>query len=70
MAIPAFLFVEHFVPVLPVGLGFAGGAMFYVAVFELWEEAVEAVKDKRMVGLVAAIAASVMLWTQTLIKGE
>ena len=39
MALPAFLLVEWFGPVLPIGLGFAGGAMAWMVAVQLLPDA-------------------------------
>jgi zinc transporter ZupT len=69
MAVPAYSFVHHFVPILPVGLGFAGGAMAWVAFFELLPEAME---DTNLLTtcLVALPALVTMLFMQHMLEGS
>lgn len=69
MAIPAFLFIEHFKPTLAVGLGFAAGAMVYVALFELVTEAVEQCGRARTVAT-STVAFFLMLYAQYAVKGN
>mmetsp|Transcript_20888 Transcript_20888/g.26984 ORF Transcript_20888/g.26984 Transcript_20888/m.26984 type:complete len:328 (+) Transcript_20888:281-1264(+) len=69
MAVPAYLFVHHFIPFLPVGLGFAGGAMAWVAIFELLMEALE---DTNLLttGAIAGCSLLSMVYIQSLIDDE
>lgn len=68
MAVPAYLFVHHFIPILPVGLGFAGGAMVWVAFFELLMEAIEETKNMIATCLIAITSLVTMLLLQSVIE--
>lgn len=65
MAVPAFLFVLVFEPLLPIGLGLAAGAMFYMVFVELMPEALEHVKPITAVPI-CLIATAAMLAFQLL----
>jgi ZIP family zinc transporter len=63
LAVPAFLFVEQFTAVLPVGLGFAAGAMVWMVGREILPEAL-AQGPRRAVIADAAIAFALMVLMQ------
>ena len=66
LAVPAFLFVDAFSSILPIGLGFAAGAMVWMVARELLPEALAAAP--RLVVVVAGgTAFSVMLCLQALV---
>ena len=68
MAVPAFLFVEWFQPVLPAGLGFAAGAMIWMAFSELVPDALEDA-EASAVATAVVLASISMAAFQVLIGG-
>lgn len=63
MAVPAFVFVDHFRPLLPFGFGFAAGAMVLVVFMELAPESYEAL-SRRSVGLLVSLTLGLMILFQ------
>jgi len=70
MAVPAYCFVESFIPFLPVGLGFAAGAMLWVAVFELLIDALEDTGSRKVTALVGLLSFGVMMAVQMCLKED
>jgi zinc transporter, ZIP family len=67
MAVPAFLFVAFFEPLLPFGLGFAGGAMIWMVFSELVPDALEETRSE-LVAVVVTLAVAAMVAFQFLIR--
>ena len=67
MAVPAFLFVETFRPLLPYGLGFAAGAMIWMVFSELVPDALEEASDN-LVAVVITLSVVAMVAFQILIR--
>lgn len=68
LAVPAFLFVETFRAVLPVGLGFAAGAMLWMVFARLVPEALEDA-SRESVAVTVTLAIAAMLAFQVLLRG-
>jgi ZIP family zinc transporter len=67
MAVPAFLFVETFRPLLPYGLGFAAGAMIWMVFSELVPDALEETSNN-LVAVVITLSVVAMLAFQVLMR--
>lgn len=67
MAVPAFLFVLTFKTFLPIGLGFAAGAMFWMVLNELLPDAREELSSSKVYTL-TSVTAILMILFQFLIE--
>jgi zinc transporter, ZIP family len=67
MAVPAFVFVETFKPLLPYGLGFAAGAMIWMVFSELVPDALDEASGN-LVAIIVTVSVLAMVAFQVLIR--
>jgi zinc transporter ZupT len=67
MAVPAFLFVEAFSEFLPIGLGFAAGAMLWLVVADLLPEALATTRPAIVAVTVTGSALAMLLFVLVLL---
>jgi zinc transporter, ZIP family len=67
MAVPAFIFVDQFKAILPIGLGFAAGAMIWMIFSELVTEANEDVSPNTT-AIIVTVSIAMMIIFQELIR--
>lgn len=67
MAVPAFVFVDLFRPLLPYGLGFAAGAMIWLVFSELLPDALEEASGS-LVGVVVTLSIAAMVAFQVVVQ--
>jgi ZIP family zinc transporter len=60
LALPAYVFVEHFKPLLPAGLGFAAGAMVWLVFTELVPDARDAASGRAVAAMLGLSFAAMM----------
>ncbi len=68
MAVPAFLFVVAFKPILPVGLGFAAGAMIWMVFSDLIPDALEHASSNAVAITVTASIAAMLAFQALLLQ--
>jgi zinc transporter ZupT len=61
-AVPAFLFISYFKNYLPVGLGFAAGAMLWVVFSDIVPESQENLEEKKSATIISLFIIAMMLF--------